>query len=106
MKPLILYKNHDNHDSNVLQSVVRFLYAKYKIDIRPINIIERHIPINIHILPTIFVDNRYIFGINDIVKFYENLFYLNNLRYNSIMFDKFNPNYRITDISTHRHIKF
>lgn len=106
MKPQILYKNHDNNDCNILQNIVRYLFATYNIDIRPIAIIERNIPKSINILPTIIINNTTIPGINNIANYYEQMFNISDIITKSTLFSNLNPDYRITDNSTQRNIKF
>lgn len=105
MKPIMLYKNHDNYDCNILQAIVRYLYAAHNIDIRSTAIIERNIPSHITILPTIVLsNNNHIRGIYNIANYYEHLFGLNNLISNATLFNQLNPHFRITDNSTHRNV--
>lgn len=106
MNPQILFKQHDNIDCDTLLNISRYLYAKYKIDIRPSMIIERNFPQDIKVLPSILINNKLIEGINNIVIYYENFLKLNDLKNLSAIFCKNNPNYRITDLSTHKKIIF
>lgn len=103
MNTYILYKIHDNEDCYILQNIVRYMYF-INIDIRPFIIIERNIPKHINILPTIFIDNQYVCGINTIIKYFEDKYNVFNLLENSNKFYKCNPEYRINDRSTHKNI--
>lgn len=100
-KPNILYKIHENENCYKLQDITRFLYA-YGIDIRPLQIYEKNFPTNIVIFPSIFIDNKLIIGIDNIVNYYEKLFNINNLLSNSLNFCQNNPKFRINDKSTHK----
>lgn len=107
MKPTILYKVHENNDCDVLQSIVRYMYATKIGDIRPISIIERSMPLNIKILPTIVFSNGYMLeGLNNIAKYYEMTTNISNLIEKANKFVQLNPDYRITDQSTHKKITF
>ena len=105
MKPSILYKTHENDDCDTLQSIVRYMYAIKIGDIRPLSIIERNMPLNIKVLPTIVFYNGYtIEGLNNIVKYYEMSTNTLNLIDKANKFMELNPNYRITNNSTHKQI--
>jgi len=107
MKASILYKIHENKDCETLQSIVRYMYAAKNLDIRPISIIERNMPLNIKQLPTLVFQNGYrLEGLSDIVTYYEKSTNILNLIENANTFNKLNSEYRITDNSTHRNIKF
>ena len=96
MKANILYKVHENEDCSIFLYTVRYIFAKYKIDIRPTNIIERNMPANITKLPTISVNSKLIEGIDNIIKYYESLLKINNLKEKAIKFNHDNPEYRMT----------
>jgi hypothetical protein len=105
MKSTILFKQHDIPDCETLLSITRYLWFN-KIDVRPLNVIERNFPNNIKVLPSILLPNGQLLeGLRAIVEFYEKKFGIDNLAYKSIMFIKQNPKYRITDLSTHKNIK-
>ena len=107
MKSSILYKTHENKDCDTLQSIVRYMYAIKNLDIRPISIIERNMPSYITHLPTIILqDGCRLEGLNNIVIYYEKLTNTLNLIENANMFNKLNGEYRITDNSTHKNLKF
>ena len=74
-------------------------------DIRSINIVERNFPSIIDKLPTLVFPNRTLPGLNEIITFYENDLHVTDLITKSKNFVDKNPNYRITDISTHKKIK-
>ena len=105
MKPSLLYKVHENEDCDTLQSIVRYAFVIHNMDIRPISIMERCMPNNITKLPTIMLINGCkLEGLNEIVNHYEKLMNVTNLIEKSNLFNKLNPNYRITDNSTHKKI--
>src|ERR1700742_1724837 len=100
MKPIILYKIHENSDCAKFLDIVRYLYT-IGYDIRPLNIIERNIPSHIINLPSIEFNNIIINGLNNIIKFYERILKIDNLMEKTENFILLNPNYRISDNSTH-----
>ena len=106
MKPLILYKIHENKDCDILQSIVRYMYAIKNLDIRPISVIERNMPLYITHLPTIIFNGYKLEGLDNIVTYYEKLTNTSNLIENANTFNKLNSEYRITDNSTHKNLKF
>jgi hypothetical protein len=82
--------------------VTRYLHYK-GFDLRPKTIIERSFPDHITILPTIVLnDGVVIEGLDGIVKYYEKEFEINHLVKRSRTFHTLNPNYKITDRSTHK----
>lgn len=103
MKAEILYKNHDDSNCEKFLKIVRFLYAK-KIDIRPVMIHERCFPSNVNILPTISINNKLIVGLDEIIKYYEKITSINDLLNKSILFEKNNPNFRISEPPTHKNL--
>lgn len=107
MKPFILYKVHENADCDILQSIVRYLYAIKVGDIRPISIVERNMPPNIKVLPTIVFQNGYTLeGINNIANYYEKLSNTSNLINKSVAFCQQNPDFRINNNYTQKNLKF
>ena len=105
MKPSTLYKIHENPDCDILQSIVRYMYVMKLGDARPICIVERNMPTNITILPTIIMKNgNKIEGIDNISNYYEKLTNTTDLIKKACQFNKLNPNYRIGDNSTHKKI--
>lgn len=104
MKPNLLYKIHGNPDCDKLQDITRYLYYR-GFDLRPIQIIERSIPSNITTLPTILINGNNISGLNNIILYYEKALNTKNLLVESDRFCELNPNYKITDKSTHRNIR-
>ncbi len=103
MKPSILYKQHDNDDCDTLQVIVRYMYANQIGDIRSDSIVERCMPANISVLPTIcFKNGRTLEGLDAIVNYYESLTKITNLVEKANTFVKLNPDYRITDKATHK----
>ncbi|ARF08254.1 hypothetical protein Catovirus_1_304 [Catovirus CTV1] len=104
MKSDLLFKQHDNKDCETLLNISRYLYAKYKVDIRPKMIVERNFPANIKVLPTIVMNGELFEGLNKIVAHYEKILKITNIIKDSEQFCKNNPNYRITDNSTHKKI--
>lgn len=103
MKAEILFKVHEDEDCEKFLWMVRYLYCKYGIDIRPLSIKERLFPTDINnIIPSIVIFNTYIIGLASIVDLYERTFNISNLLDRSENFRKKNPEYRITDLSTHR----
>ncbi|AYV81408.1 MAG: hypothetical protein Harvfovirus32_4 [Harvfovirus sp.] len=106
MNPLILFKKHEIPECETLLSITRYLWYK-NIDVRPKNVIERNFPQKIKILPTIVLPNKEIIeGLDNIVNFYEQLFEIDNLENNALLFIKNNPNFRISDMSTHKKMNF
>ena len=98
MRPLLLYKVHEDEDCDKFLNIVRYLHAIFRIDILPITIKERSFPSNIKVLPTIIVNkNLMMEGINNITSYYEKKININNLLDKSDKFIKLNQNYRITD---------
>ena len=105
MKAKILYKIHENEECDILQSIVRYLYAATVTDIRPTSIIERNFPLNINVLPTIvFVNGTVLEGLDKIIKYYELVTGVSNLKEKAITFNELNPDYRINDNSTHKKV--
>lgn len=94
MKPYVLYKIHDNRDYDMLRNIVRYMYAKNIADMWPKMIIERCFSSYMIILPAIVINGYTIQGINNIIDYYEK----------SIEFEKMNPNYTISQKSTHKNI--
>ena len=104
IKPLILYKIHEDDNCDKFLNIVRFLYA-HGYDIRPHNVIERNFPDNITVLPTIITNNHsLIIGIDNITTFYENLLDMSDLAQLADTFCIQNPNFRISDPSTHKNL--
>lgn len=106
MKPSLLYKIHEDNDCDTLLCIVQYLYAKGMGDFRPITIIERNMPKEIKVLPTIVINNQTIEGLQNIVCLYEKITNVDNLIDEANKFHSLNPNYRITDNSTHKNIRF
>ena len=105
IKPIALYKTHENPNCEKLLNLSRYLYSK-NIDVRPMSVIEKNFPQFITSLPTIVFFNGYkICGYSLIVEHYEKLLSKKNLSEKAEKFIKLNPNYRITDKSTHKKIK-
>lgn len=105
MRP-VLYKIHDDENCEDLLNLRRYLHYK-GVDIRPINIIERDFPSHINgVLPTIvFFNGLTLYGLANILTYYENVLKVTNLYEDSNKFIQDNPNYRITDNSTYKHQK-
>ena len=104
-KPQTLYKIHEHVECNSFLDIVRYLYF-LGYDIRPAQIYERNFPQKVNNLPTIFFSNNLsISGLDNIIKYYENIFKIKNLLEKSKKFIYDNPNYRITDTSTHKYLK-
>ncbi|QKF94545.1 hypothetical protein QKU48_gp1087 [Fadolivirus algeromassiliense] len=105
MKPNLLYKIHGNFECDQLQNITRYLYYM-GYDLRPNQIIERSFPSDIKVLPTIIINNYPLSGLNNIVDYYEKMLGIQNLLTNANKFCELNPNYKITDKSTHKKIVF
>jgi hypothetical protein len=105
MRPQTLYKIHGQKECDQLQIITRYIhYMGY--DMRPITIIERCMPNNINVLPSIVMSNgEFIEGLQNIINKYETQFNIANLLENALNFNVKNPDYKITDRSTHTNIK-
>ena len=81
------------------QDVVRFAHACYNRDIRPTNIVERQYPMEVDILPSIFLwdKSRYLKGIDAIMLYYEAKLQLTDLTRLARQWSKEHPNYRINE---------
>lgn len=89
---MILFKNPIQYDTLY---IVRYLHSLGFHDSVPNHIIERNHPTYIKELPTLSVEHRYYIGIENIIKYYENKYKINNLLDKSIKFNEENPDYKI-----------
>lgn len=108
LRPQTLYKVHGLPDCDTLQIIARYLYAK-GINTRPITIIERSFPSNIleTDLPIIvYPNNLKLIGLTNIVNYYEIQFNITNLIDKAQKFNENNPDYKMTDRSTHKNLIF
>ena len=100
-KPKILHKIHENYNCNNFHLVVKYLYAN-GVDIRPEIIFEKNFPENIKIFPTIFIENEYIEGLENILEYYEKKLNFDKLLFKATLFSINNPYYQISDKATHK----
>lgn len=83
------------------------MYASQIGDIRPSSIIERSMPVDIKVLPTVVLGGRSTLeGLTAIVSYYEKSTGCYGLVEKSDKFAKANPDYRITDKATHKNLVF
>lgn len=102
----ILFKKHENEDCETLLNVVRYLYS-IGYDVRTSSICDHNIPNYITVLPTIaFSNNQLLVGLSQIVNYYETTFGLTNVIELANKFAINNPDYRMTDRSTHKDLKY
>src|SRR5690606_37493922 len=106
MKAQFLFKIHDDGDCDKLQIVTIYLIAMNIADIRPDNIIERLVPENITLLPSMFIEQNLVSGLPNIIAYYEKLLNESDLINRAERFAQKNPNYRINQKYTHREISF
>jgi hypothetical protein len=87
----ILYKHPIQYDT---LNMVQYLY-NINVDIQPIYCIERNHGITI--LPTIYdvSENKYYYGIEEVVRYYEINSKIGDLLKKSMEFKKKNPSYKI-----------
>jgi hypothetical protein len=107
MRPQLLYKIHGLQDCDTLQEITRYLYS-IGFDVSPRIIVERNFPNNINEshLPIIqFSNGIALSGLTNIIQFYEKYYNIQNLLQKSTSFINKNPNYKITDKSTHKNLK-
>lgn len=103
-KPITLYKVHGDPNCDKLLNLSRYLFSE-KIDTRPLSVVEREFPAFVTNLPTIVFINGYrVSGYKEIVKHYERMLSIDDLENKSEKFTKNNPDYRITDNNTHKHL--
>jgi len=110
-----LFKEPESKDDSLItQDIVRYVYCKFRKDIRPTNIIERDYPADINNqLPSILVwvddehsfeeeqTNEYIIGGTNVIEWFENTLNIPNLVNAAINWSKENPDYRINDDHDH-----
>jgi hypothetical protein len=102
----LLYKIHDDPNCELLLNIVRYLHATCNIDLRAKTVIEKNFPEYITCLPTIILYNdQTIVGIDNIITYIESITNQQNLKNKAIIFANNNPNYRMTDKSTHKKLK-
>lgn len=94
MSPCILYANFNDYDSTKYSILSKYLYS-LGYDIRPARIIKKNFPNNITILPTIYVNNIYVHGINEIMAFYEDFYCTDELWDKAIDYHQRYPNQKI-----------
>ncbi len=102
-----LYKIHEDDNCSKFLDIIRYLYAVHSVDVRPQLIYESSFPPEITTVPTIVMkDGTKFTGLTRIVNFYESNINVYNLLARATEFTQKNPDYRITDKSTHRRIDF
>jgi Endonuclease/Exonuclease/phosphatase family len=102
-----LFKEPESKDDSLItQDIVRYVYCKFRNDIRPTNIIERDYPADINNqLPSILVwkvnseeeEEEYIMGGDNVIEWFENTLNIPNLVNAATNWAEDNPNYRIND---------
>ena len=98
MRPFKLFKKHDNNDCEKLLWVTRYLYS-IGTNVRPKLIQERLFPAKVVEVPAIELstDGPVICGYKNILNYYSRELEINDLAERVSVFQKENPDYRISN---------